>query len=124
MKPTLILVLVLLVIGLCGVEADACTCAGEGAPCQAYWEASAVFTGTVIEGRPVMVKFGEYEHEQRAVRISIDEAFRGVEGAEVEVITGLGDSDCGFGFRRAQQFLVYAYRDKDDQKLYTNICTR
>ena len=59
-----------------------------------------------------------------AVRISIDEAFRGAEGAEVEVITGLGGGDCGFGFRRSQQYLVYAYRDKEDQKLYTSICSR
>jgi hypothetical protein len=124
MKNTLILTFALLIIALGSVDARACTCAGESAPCQEYWEASAVFIGTVIEGRLVPVKIGEYEHQQRAVRISIDEAFRGVEGAEVEVITGLGESACGFGFRRAQQYLVYAYRDESDQKLHTSICTR
>lgn len=114
----------LAIIGGAGTRAMACSCAGESAPCQEYWEVSAVFIGTVIEGRLVMVKEGDYEHQQRAVRLSIDEAFRGVEGAEVEVLTGLGDADCGFGFRRAQQFLVYAYRSETDQKLHTNICTR
>ena len=124
MTRTLIFVFALLIVGLCGVDARACQCAGEGAPCQQYWEASAVFIGTVIESRLVLVKIGEFEHEQRAVRISIDEAFRGVEGAEVEVLTGLGDADCGFGFRRTQQYLVYAFRSQTDQKLHTSICTR
>lgn len=124
MPRTLIFILALFIVGLCGVDARACSCAGPSAPCQEYWEATAVFIGTVIEGKLVTVKEGDYEHQQRAVRISIDEAFRGVEGAEVEVITGLGDADCGFGFRRAQQFLVYAYRSESDQRLHTNICTR
>jgi metalloproteinase inhibitor 2 len=124
MPRTLILILAVLIVGLCAVDARACTCSGERAACQAYWEASAVFIGTVIEGRLVTVKEGDYEHQMNAVRISIDEAFRGVEGAEVEVLTGRGGGDCGFGFRRAQQFLVYAYRSETDQKLYTSICTR
>lgn len=124
MRRTLILIVALFIVGLCGVDARACSCAGEGTPCQEYWEATAVFIGTVIEGNLVTVKEGDFEHQTRAVRLSIDEAFRGVEGAEVEVLTGLGGGDCGFGFRRAQQFLVYAYRSQSDQKLHTNICTR
>jgi len=124
MPRTLIFILALFIVGLCGVDARACSCAGESAPCQEYWEATAVFIGTVIEGKLVTVKEGDFEHQTRAVRLSIDEAFRGVEGAEVEVLTGLGGGDCGFGFRRAQQFLVYAYRSESDQKLHTNICTR
>jgi hypothetical protein len=97
---------VVFLVVVTGPSALACQCAGEGKPCQQYWEASAVFIGTVIEGRLVNEKSGEYEHQLRAVRISIDEAFRGIEGAEVEVITGLGEADCGFGFRRTQQYLV------------------
>ncbi|HEY5837874.1 MAG TPA: carboxypeptidase-like regulatory domain-containing protein [Pyrinomonadaceae bacterium] len=124
MPRTLIFILALFIVGLCSVDARACSCAGPSAPCEEYWEATAVFIGTVIEGKLVTVKEGDYEHQQRAVRISIDEAFRGVEGAEVEVLTGLGGGDCGFGFRRAQQFLIYAYRSESDQKLHTNICTR
>lgn len=124
MPRTLIFTLVLFIVGLCGVDVRACSCAGESAPCQEYWEVTAVFIGTVIEGKLVTVKEGDFEHQMNAVRLSIDEAFRGVEGAEVEVMTGLGGGDCGFGFRRSQQFLVYAYRSEGDQKLHTNICTR
>ncbi|MGZ5437965.1 MAG: MSCRAMM family protein [Pyrinomonadaceae bacterium] len=125
MPRTLIFILALfVVVGLCSVDARACSCAGPSAPCQEYWEVTAVFIGTVIEGKLVTVKEGDFEHQMRAVRLSIDEAFRGVEGSEVEVLTGLGGGDCGFGFRRAQQFLIYAYRSEGDQKLHTNICTR
>jgi hypothetical protein len=124
MRIKLLLIFAFLIIGLGAVDARACTCAGERAPCEEYWQASAVFIGTVIEGQLVNVKDGDFEHQMNAVRISIDEAFRGVEGAEVEVLTGLGGGDCGFGFRRSQQFLVYAYRSETDQKLYTSICSR
>ena len=105
-------------------RAFACSCAGPSAPCEEYWEATAVFIGTVIEGKLVTVKEGDFEHQSAPCESRFDEAFRGVEGAEVEVLTGLGGGDCGFGFRRAQQFLVYAYRSESDQKLHTNICTR
>ena len=124
MKRIFLILGFLTLIGFGGTRAFACSCAGPSAPCEEYWQASAVFIGTVIEGRLVTVKESDYEHQQRAVRLSIDEAFRGVEGAEVEVLTGLGDADCGFGFRRSQQYLVYAYRSETDQKLHTNICTR
>jgi hypothetical protein len=124
MRIKLLMFLAFLVIGLGAVDAPACSCAGSSAPCEEFWEASAVFIGTVIEGHLVTVKEGDFEHQMNAVRISIDEAFRGVEGAEIEVTTGLGGGDCGFGFRRSRQYLVYAYRDKDDQKLYTGICSR
>lgn len=124
MPRTLIFILAVFIVGLCSVDARACSCAGERAACQEYWESSAVFLGTVIEVRLLKVKEGNYEFQRRAFRISIDEAFRGVEGAEAEVLTGFGDADCGFGFRRSQQYLIYAYRSESDQRLHTNICTR
>ncbi len=103
-------------------KAHACSCAGSKVPCQAYGEASAVFVGTVIESRTITVKRGNYDSKTRVVRLTIDSPFRGVEGAEVEVQTGLGDADCGFGFVQTQQYLVYAYEHKG--KLSTSICTR
>jgi hypothetical protein len=108
---------------LFSAAAYGCDCQfGGGAVCQDYWKASAVFVGTVIEGKTVMVKRGEREEQQRLVRFSIDEPFRGAEGAQVEVMTGMGDSDCGIGFRQAQQYLVYA--TFFEGKLYTGICMR
>lgn len=104
-------------------EANACSCFGTPAPCQAYSEASAVFAGTVSYSSTVTLNEGNYSRSQRVVRFTIDEAFRGVSGTEAEVLTGLGDADCGYGFRLGGQYLVYAHRQKDD-KLYTGICSR
>ena len=104
-------------------SAYGCDCAfGGGAVCQDYWKASAVFVGTVIESKTVMVKRGEHEEQQRLVRFSLDEPFRGVEGAQVEVMTGMGGGDCGISFKQAQQYLVYA--SSFEGKLYTGICMR
>lgn len=93
-----------------------------GPVCQEYWKASAVFVGTVIDSKLVPIKRGGYDFEDRLVRLSVDEAFRGVEGPQVEVQTGLGDSDCGFSFRQARQYLIYAV--ESEGKLVTNICLR
>ena len=106
-------------------RAAACDCAfGGGEVCQDYWQASAVFVGTVIDSHRITVNEGSYSHEERVVRLSLDESFRGVEGAETEVLTGLSGDECGFGFRQTQQYLVYAYRSDKDNRLYTSICTR
>ena len=116
----------ILVAFLCVSARDtyACDCQfGGGTVCEDFWKAKAVFVGTVIESKTVKVKQDSSEWHQRLVRLTIDEAFTGVEGAQVEILTGLGDSDCGFGFRSTQQYLVYAYETKDGQ-LQTSICTR
>ncbi|MFS8084052.1 MAG: carboxypeptidase regulatory-like domain-containing protein, partial [Acidobacteriota bacterium] len=122
MKYFQILFAFTVVVVFASSNAHACTCAGNHPVCQDYWEASAVFVGTVIDSRSVTIKEGEYPHEMRLVRLSLDEAFRGVEGAEVEVLTGFGGGDCGFGFRQTEQYLVYAYQSEG--KLYTSICSR
>ena len=49
-------------------EAYPCDCQfGGGAVSQDYWQASAVFVGTVIESKTVNIKRGEYEQQQRLV---------------------------------------------------------
>jgi hypothetical protein len=105
------------------VEAYPCDCQfGGGAVCQDYWKASAVFVGTVIESKTVNIKRGEYDQQERLVRFSLDEPFRGVEGAQLEVMTGMGGGDCGVAFTQTQQYLVYA--SSFEGKLYTGICMR
>jgi len=122
MKSLFIFAAMVVLLALSSAEAVACSCAGPGAPCQAYGKASAVFVGTVIDSRVIKVKRGNYDIQTRVVRLTIDSPFRGVEGAEVEVQTGLGGGDCGFGFVQTQQYLVYAY--EHEGKLSTGICTR
>jgi hypothetical protein len=117
------LVVVLGLMLLSPRAAHGCDCAfGGSAVCQDYWTASAVFVGTVIEVKTVNTKREDYEQQQRLVSFSLDEPFRGVEGAQVEVLTGMGGGDCGIAFKQSQQYLVYA--SLFEGKLYTGICMR
>jgi 5-hydroxyisourate hydrolase-like protein (transthyretin family) len=105
--------------------ADACTCAfGGGAPCQEYWRADAVFSGTVIGSTEVKVPNVSYQWMERKIRVAITEAYRGVEGGQIEISTGLGGGDCGYPFKVNQAYLIYAFRSKEDGKLHASICTR
>lgn len=103
-------------------NAFACTCVGTRAPCQAYGEAAAVFVGTVINSRVIADNQNNSGFDRRVVRFLVDTPFRGVDAGEVEVTTGPGGGDCGFGFVQTQQYLVYAY--EYEGKLSTGICTR
>src|SRR5688572_20806722 len=91
-------------------------------PCEAYWKASAVFLGTVTYTTNTATR-GEYDFHSRVFRFTVDKAFRGIEAKEVEILTGSGGGDCGYGFQLGGQYLVYAYRDKTN-RLYTSICSR
>jgi hypothetical protein len=104
-------------------EAFACQCAGEGKPCEEYWKASIVFAGLVTGSATVTLKEGDYTTYKRVVDIKVDHAYKGIGGSEVQVLTGMGDSDCGYGFRVGEKYLVYAFRTEDN-KLETSICTR
>lgn len=123
MNRVKVFVFLLFMVGLLTVEANACSCAGKGTPCQDYWKASAVFIGTVTYSSPYTSKLGEYAANGRLIRFAVERAFQGVTAKEVEVRTGLGGGDCGYGFRLGGQYLVYAYRD-GEKRLATGICSR
>jgi carboxypeptidase family protein len=121
MRWLFIAITVFALVALSAGSALACTCL-ERAPCQAYGETSAVFIGTVIDSRIITTKQDKYERGRRVVRLSVDTPFRGVRGREVELTTGLGGGDCGFGFVPNEQYLVYA--SEHEGKLSTGICSR
>ena len=101
----------------------ACSCAGPALPCADYWKASAVFIGTVSSSTTTTYKLEEREFDGRVIHFAVDRAFRDVNGAEVDVITGMGGGDCGYDFRVGGQYLVYAHRIANNQ-LATGICSR
>jgi hypothetical protein len=120
MKKLLFLIFLLFIpIG----EGNACSCAGTAMPCEEYWKASAVFLGTVSYSTKATSNLGDFDVGQRVLRFNVDKAFRGVDSREVEVITGSGGGDCGYGFQLGGQYLVYAYRS-DANILSTSICSR
>jgi hypothetical protein len=101
--------------------AAACTCVGGPAPCQAFFDASAVFIGTVvsIDPSPTTQPFA-----QRRVHLEVSDAFRGVTTQSVDVETGQGGGDCGYLFTVGERYLVYANVRPGGQTLTTSICTR
>lgn len=104
-------------------EAVACSCARPPEPCEAYADASAIFVGTVTFSTRTKIKEADYESTKRLVRFRVDRPLVNVEAGDIEITTGWGDADCGYGFRLGGQYLVYAYGD-DKKKLSTSICTR
>lgn len=106
-------------------NSSACTCAfGGSAPCQEFWRVDAVFAGTVVGSSKVNVDEGGYKHDMRLVHLTVDQPLRGMQSAEVDVLTGWGGGDCGYGFNLGQRYLVYAYREEKSKRLATSICTR
>lgn len=108
---------------------QACSCAGSGLPCQAFWSAEAVFSGEVEKISETSVdmstsKDRKFIFQQNLVRFAVSEKFRGISGDSVEIITGRGGGDCGYKFEVGQSYLVYAYKNPKTGKLGTGICTR
>jgi 5-hydroxyisourate hydrolase-like protein (transthyretin family) len=114
----------LLLPALVAREARGCTCGGGGAPCQAYWQADAVFVGAVVGESQFTEDEGEDKRTMRLVRLAVEQPLRGVEASEVEVATGLGGGDCGYPFKRGVRYVVYADRGERDGRLYTGVCMR
>jgi hypothetical protein len=101
--------------------AAACICVGVGAPCEAFFDASAVFIGTVVSIDPVSTT---QPFSQRRVHLEVSDAFRGMTTQNVDVETGEGSGDCGYRFNVGERYLVYASVRPGSQTLTTSICTR
>jgi hypothetical protein len=129
-KGLLLAVWSLFVLLAAAARVEACTCGGPGSPCQAFGGSAAVFVGTVTDIKTRLRQSpgrgDEMEWAPRTVTFSVSEAFSGVEGAEVEVSTGMGGGDCGYSFVKGVSYVVYAYRMRGGggQRLGTGICTR
>ena len=101
-------------------EAQACSCAPSGPPCQEAWKAPVIFAGTVIAVEQP-TGFGA-----RRVRFRITEAFRGNEKGEIDIhLRGGGSASCDPTFRMGEAWLVYANNQWEGGPGWTtSICSR
>ena len=93
-------------------------CAGHAHPCTCYnpslerklKESGAVFVGEITGIEPVSVKYYAY-----SVRFKVDEAWKGVAGAEIEMFAGYDvPGRCNdLSLATGRKYLVYADIDKD-----------
>lgn len=104
-------------------EAQACTCIEYGTPaCAAYWRADAVFAGYVADIRKLPDSSVNDLH-QVLLHFNIEESYRGIADSEVDVAT-LSGTSCDIVFAKGEKWLVYAYRNKANNRLEIHPCTR
>lgn len=114
---------------LFNIAANACSCFSGGPPCQSFGNTSAVFSGKVESITDVPREYSpvagrKFTVIDKKVTFSIIESFRGVSEKTIEVTTSSQSSACGYPFEVGQEYVVYAYQNKETGKLGTGICTR
>jgi hypothetical protein len=120
-KPFFILFILVGLLGTIYQPAMACSCIIPGPPQQEMENASAVFTGRVVNVRapggavissadPVLVAF------------EVTRIWKGPLEAQIALTTARDSASCGFEFQQGQEYIVYAY--EDESGLATNLCTR
>ena len=103
--------------------ARACQCRERQPPCAQYWEADAVFIGSVTTiALPDVAGRADEGAVRERVSFDVERALRGVEGREVEIVNR--GTSCDFGFKPGVKYLVYAYRNPTDGGLSTYYCSR
>lgn len=110
--------------------AAACSCVPPPPPVEALESADAVFSGSVVSVEDSFRETDFGRIPQRRVVLELDRVWKGCEAADggerprrVELVTGSGGGDCGYGFEDEGRYLVYA-REAADGSLTTSICSR
>jgi hypothetical protein len=106
---------------LFGAQASlACECA-TSQTCSQVEMHDSMFLGKAINVSIVEAKT-EHEWRHRVFRFVVIESFKGTEriGDQVDIATGMGGGDCGYGFAIGERYLVDAFKSND--QLRTGIC--
>lgn len=104
-------------------RSDACSCEGGTPLCQAFWTTPLVFSGTVMEIVPDPKSDPRTTlNSGRLVRFRVTQTWRGEAAGTIEIRTGMGGGDCGYGFVEGKPYLVYAHGTPGQYS--TGICSR
>ncbi len=118
-------------------DAMACTCPPINAKSmrelarQQSQQTQVVFEGVVIRQKlqaghariPVNVFSITFRNTHRIVIVKVMRIYRGHLKQYVSIVTGYGDSDCGFDFETHHAYLIYANWIEHGRFLFTSICT-
>lgn len=110
-----------------GARLNACGCGRSDLPCEATWEATAVFVGqlasTVDEAPdPKRDAMAWPSDPSRRFTFKVVEAFRGVSALQVSIY-GERNSSCALALTQGETYLVYAF-PLGESRLYTHYCSR
>lgn len=113
----------LILVTCSSATAIGCQCLVQASACADYWRADAVFVGSVTN---IVPSFDDFETsvrtKNRKVTFTIKNAYRGSLGAQVELQDWI--NSCEFRFEKGHHYLVYAYRNSEDNTLGTHGCSR
>jgi hypothetical protein len=93
----------------------ACSCLPPAPPLTALKEATAVFTGKVIQVKST-------ENLQLQVIFLVENVWKGTPRQRIAITTANNSAACGFAFSEGEKYLVYAYQNTN--RLTTNLCSR
>ena len=101
--------------------ASACTCVMPPSPQEALGEATAVFSGTVVNiDAPMGLSISSADPVKYT--FSVSNVWKGPQSQEIIVASERNGASCGYEFKEDEEYLVYSFGEKDN--LRTNICTR
>jgi len=119
----------LVLVGFSEKLAHACTCIQSNEAIERYSFRQflidldgAMFTGRVAKIERVQVKLDdEFSVPQLKVTFEVERFWKGVEGAEVVIYTGVNGAACGVHYSMGKKYFVIAYNRQS--RLETNICS-
>jgi hypothetical protein len=99
--------------------ANACSCLPAQSACAAYWQADAMFAGTVVDIQPAP----SGAPERLAVRFTVDQPGRGTVGNSAVIYATPQDGiNCGYTFRVGERYVVRAH-SATGGSLTTSMCS-
>ncbi|SEK73674.1 hypothetical protein [Paenibacillus sp. OK003] len=125
MKRLVWFALILLLAGLGytafpGEKAYACSCVEANAQ-EKLKTSTAVFTGKVVKKGGTQIFSPD---RVRAYTFEVDTAWKGVSAKRMTVMgNDAGSDSCGIQLEKNQSYLIFAYQNKMDDKLHTNLCS-
>ena len=120
MKRLLLLFITLTCLIISAHPVLACQCDEYGVPiCAQYWRADAVFVGQVRDITPPDPKSNE---SIATLHLIVDQAFRGITTATVDVST-LSGTSCDMKFVKGKRYLFFADQNPESKKLFAGPCS-
>ncbi|SHN78063.1 Tissue inhibitor of metalloproteinase [Paenibacillus sp. ov031] len=125
MKRLVWFALILLLVGLGytvfpGEKAYACSCVESNAQ-EKLKTSTSVFTGKVVKRGGTQIFSPD---RLRAYTFEVDTAWKGVSSKRMTVMgNDAGSESCGIQLEKNQSYLIFAYKNKMDDKLHTNLCS-
>ena len=88
-----------------------------GPVCQAYWTTDAVFDATVegidLASRERELGGRSFPFPEKIVHLNVRQAWKGVPAGPLDIVTAADGAACGYDFKRAKRYLVFAFKAPD-----------